>query len=198
MKQETLFGAREVLTSDKRFRIRFPLPPAHSKVLVPSGTHWRVVQRNIERILNSGHAAQCPITGHKIQIYRRGLHAGQVRTLRRIRDTSKDLGVTWLHVRHFTARRDGDLAKMEYWKLIEHDPARDRCGYWKITALGLCWLNRDLKIPRQVAVLNGECLGPVDSADLIGPDEVAEHFDKDALDVGLDGMPLVAGERVHA
>ncbi len=185
--------ARSVTTKDGRYTVRFPLPPTRSGVAKPRGVHLRVILRDINRLLNLGHTVEDPTTGGLIKIYRRGLHQSQVSTLKRLRDRSDKYNMTYVHVELFTARRDGDLAKMAMWDLIEPLKVESRLeaetgrGKWRITPRGRAWLNGTIRIPRQVALLFGERLGYVNDADLIGPEDAAAYFKQETLEAGNDG-----------
>ena len=188
---------RVATTRDRRFRILFPLPPAKSAVKRPSGTHARVILRDMNRWLNLGHAVECPLTGHLVRIYRRGLHVSQVATLKRLRQGMIDTGAHWVHLRQFSGRRDGDLAKLAHWGLVETKPSENQGhvdrGFWRITDKGRLWLFGDVRVPRQIALLNGEFLGFVDERDLIGPKDVDDEFDVERLKAGRDGVRAPAG-----
>lgn len=187
---------RVAVTRDKRFRICFPLPPAKAAIKQPAGTHWQVILREMNRWLNLGHAVACPLTGHLVRVYRRGLHVSQVATLKRLRQAMNDTGAAFVHLRQFSGRRDGDLAKLAFWGLVESKAsdsgARDR-GFWRVTDKGRLWLFGDVRIPRQIALLNGEFLGYVDERDTIGPKDVDDEFDVARLKAGTDGVPVPAG-----
>lgn len=184
--QATLAACRTVTTKDRRFRIRFPLPPASTKRVLPSGTHAHVILRSINAILNRGQVAIDPLTGGLIAIYRRTMRQKQVSLLKKLRTRQRELDADWLHLSHFTGYSDGDLAKLVLWGLVESRPQAD-CpsdkprGWWRATGLAFAWLTGRERLPRQVAVLLGERLGFVDDSDLIGPEDVDERFDRDAL-----------------
>ncbi len=189
--QQTIAGvAREVTTKDGRFTIRFPLAKNHTTpVTLHCGPTSRLsaLRTRMNALLNDGHPVICPLSGERIQVYRRHLTRSQVRTLERLRDKSDKLGKTYLHLEFFSARRDGDLAKLAAWGLAE--PMKPATaledekwrGHWKITARGRQWLAGTVTIPRQMALLLGECLGPVNEADQITAAQVPEVFDRDAL-----------------
>jgi hypothetical protein len=196
--QQTIGIARTATTPDGRFTIHFPLPPHHSKPKVITATgHSRLsaMQHRINDLLNQGWPVICPLSGKLIQVYRRGLHKSQVRTLDRLRSASDQLRITYVHVRFFSARRDGDLAKLELWGLaermrqestLEGEKAR---GMWKITQRGRDFLAGAVRIPRQVAVLEGFSLGYVDETQTMGVRDVQQEFDQEALAEGADGLP---------
>lgn len=107
-------------------------------------------------------------------------------------------GEQWIHLRDFSGRRDGDFSKMAHWGLIAERPAELRLegelprGYWAITDRGRAWLKHQVRIPRQVCLLEGELLGFVDEQDLISVDEVDDEFDRQRLFDGADGTQHAA------
>lgn len=194
--QQTISGTHRVTTSDQRFTIRWPLTkpnPRPVTVRATGASRLSALQHRINDLLNRGFGVICPLSGKLIRIYWRGLHHSQVSTLRRLMEKSDKLGVTYLHVEFFSARRDGDLAKLELWGLAEHLKAESRLeaeaakGKWRITPRGRQFLAGTIRIPRQVAVLLGARLGYVDESDTMSVDEVQQTFDKDALAEGADG-----------
>lgn len=186
---------RSVLTRDN-YRIAWPLPKhKNNPVRLSAGPNSRLsaLHARVERALNNGQPVICPLSGKLIRIYYRGLHRSQVRTLERLRDACDKLKVSFVHVQFFTARRDGDLAKLELWGLAvrlrgaEKYEAESVRGKWAITPRGRLWLLGRIKVPRQVAVLLDERLGYVDENDLIGVDDVTADFSEQQLASGNDG-----------
>ena len=176
-----------------RWRIRLPLAPPSTRVVFPRATTIAGVKLEIEEALNAGNSAVCPITGKIVEIYRRGLHQGQVSTLRRLARASTELGKSFLHLKYFTSRRDGDFSKLVAWGLIEAlKPATkleaEKCrGFWKITDLGRRWLAGRCAIPRQMAIVNNTVIGPVDAKKLVKAKDVPKQFKRELLDEGRDG-----------
>lgn len=196
--QQRLRGAHSVTTADGRFTLHWPLTrpkPGAVPVRATGSSRLSALQHRINDLLNQGHAVVCPLSGKLIKVYWRGLHHSQIATLRRLRDKSDKLGMTYLHVEFFSARRDGDLAKLALWELAQPLEPATRLeqeivkGKWRITPRGRQFLDGSLRIPRQVAVLLGERLGYVDEADAIGVEDVQAEFDPAALSNGTDGAP---------
>lgn len=196
--QQTIAAVHSVTTSDKRYTIHWPLPPAKPlpvELHVTPATRYSAILRRINELLNRGHSVICPVTGKLIRIYRRGLHASQISTLRRLRDKSDKLGVTFLHVEFFSVRRDGDLAKLELWGLAQRMrpenklEAEEARGKWRILPHGRAFLAGSVRIPRQVAMLEGERLGYVDESDTITVHDIPSTFSPESLAAGTDGMP---------
>lgn len=149
--------------------------------------------REVGRLLSAGHWTRCPLTGKAIRIYRHGLHRSQVTTLRRLRDRSDKLRQTYIPLDVFSGYRDGNLAKMVHWGLVQPlDKAaafegEHVNGMWRITPRGRDWLAGKIRVPRQVAIVLGQRIGYVDGKDLITVDQVQEAFARDALLAGKDG-----------
>jgi hypothetical protein len=184
----TLNQERIVLTR-AGYAIRMPLPPPGGLVRLVASAASRIgaQRRRIEALLNRGCDVIEPLTGRLLKIYRRTLHKSQVSTLSRLRGACDDLKLRFVHLRHFTARRDGDLAKLEAWGLIERMPPngermKDKArGWWGITPQGRCWLDGLTTIPRQWAFFDGQALGPVDAADRISMHQVEAEFETDEI-----------------
>lgn len=176
------------------WRIRLPLAAPTNRIVRPRARTVAGARIQIERALNAGDTAVCPITGKLIEIYRRGLHQGQVFMLRRLARASRKLGKTYLHLEFFTGRRDGDFAKLAAWGLAERlRPATrlegEQCrGWWKITDLGRRWLAGRVRIPRQMAIVGNVVIGPVDRRDTIAPRDCPSRFDREQLAAGRDGF----------
>lgn len=151
------------------------------------------LKREIGRALSAGHWTRCPLTLKIIRIYRHGLHRSQVSTLRRLRDRSDRLRQTYLPLDFFSGYRDGNLAKMAHWGLVQPLDKSNKLegenvnGMWRITPCGRAWLAGKIRVPRQVAILLGQCVGYVDAKDLITADEVQDAFSREALLSGNDG-----------
>lgn len=155
------------------------------------------LKREIGKALSAGYEVRCPLTGKRIKIYRRGLHRSQIWTLRRLRDRSDKLGLTYLPIEVFSPRRDGDLAKLVMWGLAERLKAASRYeaekvrGKWRITKIGRQFLEGRRAIARQVAVLLGEKLCDVPGP-LITVGQIDSDFIREQLEVGKDGAGEVA------
>lgn len=154
------------------------------------------IKREIGRALSDGYWTRCPLTGKAIRIYRHGLHASQVGTLRRLRSRSDRLKQTYIPLEVFSGYRDGNLAKMVHWGLVK--PLDKSAafegekvdGMWRITQRGRDWLDGKIRVPRQVAVLLGQRIGYVNARDLISVEQAQEAFARDALLDGKDGVEV--------
>lgn len=153
------------------------------------------LKREISRALSAGHEVIDPITGKRIKIYRRGLHRSQIWTLRRLRDRSDKLRQTFIPLEVFSGRRDGDLAKLEYWRLAKrlrtsgrYDRENTR-GMWSITKEGRQFLEGRRGVLPQVAVLLGERVCLLGDK-TITVDQVTADFDEKRLEAGDDGKDV--------
>ncbi len=164
-------------------RIRFPLPPARGVCLRLDATRTRTLATLLHRTesaLNDGAGVLDPLTGKPIRIYRRTLNRGQMASLRRLAAYfDRHPGEGWAHVADFNGRRDGDLAKLALWDLVQtrpklECPAERPRGWWTITVRGLNFLDGHVTVPRYQAVFCGRHLGAVDEGDRIGIAEVGD------------------------
>jgi hypothetical protein len=178
---------RAVVTRDGAFTLLLPFAARHSQVRTPRGTHIRAIRRDMQRLLNDGYRVRCPVTNEVLSVYVRHLSRNHVETLGRLAMASLTKGRAWLKIREFSARRDGDLAKLRYWGLAE-TLAPAQClegeqprGMWRITPAGMAWLRRETKVPRSIVIFRNEFLGFYDGADLVAADEVNTDFDLAAL-----------------
>jgi hypothetical protein len=182
---------RTVTTKDKLFTFRWPLPSSlHSEIRRPSGTHWHVIVRSMNAILQDGYRAYCPVSGSIVQLYRRPLTETHVKILTRLYALSLTSKATYVHFRKFSGgHSDGDLAKMRFWGLVDQKPRpagddvddREWRGHWRITNLGRRWLNGADRIPRHICLFRGEFLGFWDEAEVHGPQDVLPEFSVDSL-----------------
>lgn len=165
--------------------IRLPLPERHGFRQLRR-VQVRALKREISGALNAGYAVRDPLTSKPIQIYRHAIFRAQVTALSRLQEITDEMGVTYVHVKRFTSRKDGAFAKLILWDLVEPlKPAsrydREACdGKWKITTRGRQFLAGTLRVPRQVAVLLGVRIGYVDERDTIIVGDVPDAFDKKA------------------
>ena len=58
--------------------------------------------------------------------------------------------------------RGGDVAKLEYWGLLEEErgvrPDGGRAGYWRVTLRGEDWLHGKVEVPKYARVYDGRML----------------------------------------
>ena len=100
---------------------------------------------------------ECPCCGRFVKAYKRKLNSGMARALIIIYKLTKDK--KYIHVQHIFSSLYNlrattmDYAYAEKWKLIESDP--DQNGYWRITQLGVQFVNGILTMPEYCLVYNG-------------------------------------------
>jgi hypothetical protein len=114
----------------------------------------------------------CPACEQFAKVYRRQIYAGMVQALIlmwREGDFSRRL---YVHVPSIDPARGGDVAKLEFWGLIEEERATrvdgGRAGYWRVTRRGEDWINRKVAVPKYARIYDGRLLsltGPLVTVD---------------------------------
>jgi hypothetical protein len=114
----------------------------------------------------------CPACEQFAKVYKRQIYAGMVRALVlmwREGDFSRRL---YVHVPSIDPARGGDVAKLEFWGLIEEERAKredgGRAGFWRVTRRGEDWLNRKTAVPKYARIYDGRLLsltGPLVTVD---------------------------------
>lgn len=115
---------------------------------------------------------RCPACEQFSKVYRRRIYAGMVKALVlmwREGDFSRRL---YVHVPSIDPARGGDVAKLEFWGLIEEERAvrtdGGRAGYWRVTARGQDWIERKTAVPKYARIYDGRLLsltGPLVTID---------------------------------
>lgn len=106
--------------------------------------------------------AKCPCCTQFTKVYRRKVNAAMARALI-LMWKEGDLGRRlYVHVPSIDPTRGGDVAKMEYWGLIEEERAiridGGRAGYWRVTRRGEDWIEGKVTIPKYARVYDGKLL----------------------------------------
>lgn len=114
----------------------------------------------------------CPACEQYAKVYRRQIYAGMVRALIlmwREGDFSRRL---YVHVPSIDPARGGDVAKLEFWGLIEEERGTridgGRAGYWRVTRRGEDWIARRTAVPKYARIYDGRLLsltGPLVTVD---------------------------------
>jgi hypothetical protein len=130
----------------------------------------------------------CPACEQYAKVYRRQIYAGMVRSLilmYREGDFGRRL---YVHVPSLDPARGGDVAKLQFWGLIEEEKVArvdgGRSGYWRVTARGESWIERKTAVPKYARIYDGRMLsltGPLVTID----DALGEHFRLDDLMEGI-------------
>jgi hypothetical protein len=104
----------------------------------------------------------CPACEQFAKVYRRQIYAGMVRALvlmYREGDFGRRL---YVHVPSIDPARGGDVAKLEFWGLIEEERAKredgGRAGYWRVTRRGEDGLQRKTTVPKYARIYDGRLL----------------------------------------
>jgi hypothetical protein len=144
--------------------VRFLADPA-TTTLAEAST-W--VKERIRR------GAVCPCCDQLAKIYKRKLNSSMAYALLLIRLAFRTQ-TDWLHVPEYLTKvvrtkakattRGGDWAKLVHWKLIvpKDDEIRGdgskRAGFYKITDLGIAFVDGRAKVPKHVFLYAQKCLG---------------------------------------
>jgi hypothetical protein len=106
---------------------------------------------------------ECPCCGQFCKLYKRALNSSMARFLIwivRTVDTE-----TWVDWRDAPASvvHGGDYGKLKHWDLIEnmvnHNPTQRTSGMWKPTPKGVSFVQRRIRIPKQVFIYDNTVIG---------------------------------------
>ncbi len=141
--------------------------PAPAPFRPATSTHWTDARQYV--VNNRDVGVSCPCCDQFAKVYRRGLSGPMVYALIVIeRWTRSNTG--WLHVPEYlskvctgTTTRGGDWAKMVHWGLLQEKPVvrmdgAKHAGYYKITQLGLDFVNGRVQVPAHVFLYNKQKL----------------------------------------
>jgi hypothetical protein len=130
----------------------------------------------------------CPACEQFAKVYRRRIYAGMVRALvlmYREGDFGRRL---YVHVPSIDPARGGDVAKLEFWGLIEEERVvrvdGGRAGYWRVTVRGEDWLARKTVVARYARIYDGRLLSLTGVATTVD-DALGSGFRLDDL---MDGV----------
>lgn len=141
--------------------------------------------RDVLRPLALGKGAECPCCTQNVKVYRRKLTSVAARAVIALwREHGTDFGHLPRVVRKHmpdVAHQGGYLTLPAHWGLIEDESGLrredgGRTGYWRVTALGVDWVEGRTAVPAYANVFNGKRLGalygpPADVYDALG-----KHF----------------------
>lgn len=129
--------------------------------------------------------ADCPACGQRAQLYRRKLDSGMARVLIQMYTRQSKNPDRWVHVPSL-GTSGGDPIKTRHWDLIEkRDDVRDdgspRAGWWRLTDLGVQFVQGRTRIPKYAYLYNGICVR-LDADETISvQDALADRFNYDEL-----------------
>jgi len=107
--------------------------------------------------VNAGKQVVCPCCDGLAQRYKRSI--GSTMAVLLIRTYHATNGGGWIHIQSRTDARGGDYAKLRYWGLVE--PRGDQqddgnsSGFWRITDLGIAFVERRVKVFRYIYLYQG-------------------------------------------
>lgn len=102
----------------------------------------------------------CPVCGQRAQLYKRTITSTMARALIVMWN---EAGLDWVHLPTLVGALRADEAKLVHWGLIEEQPdERDdggRAGIWRITDLGVRFVQGEAKVPKYACIYNKRCFG---------------------------------------
>ncbi len=100
----------------------------------------------------------CPCCGQMVKLYKRKMYATMIRDLIALYHLRHDM---FHHVTDFCSKKagGGDFAKLRYWGLVEEStipgkPHKRKAGFWKITEIGIAFVEGRAFRPQYVLVYN--------------------------------------------
>ena len=127
----------------------------------------------LRELIEDGH--QCPCCTQFAKVYRRKIHTSMASALIRIYRARQYEWVTVADI--LTHRQIADVAKLEYWGLIERqigerDDGSKRVGIWRMTGIGREFVQLRTSVHKYARIYDGRCLGmtgePVTIRDCLG------------------------------
>jgi hypothetical protein len=127
--------------------------------------------------LRSG--AICPCCHQFVKMYKRKLNSGMALTLLRIHYHHKTEWVqvkSFLRIHQYTNSHDWTL--LRFWGLMEEydqdpeDESKKSNGIWKVTPMGIDFIERRIRVKSHILTYNGRCYGmegkEIDILDALG------------------------------
>lgn len=113
-----------------------------------------------------GKPVVCPCCDHAHRNYRRKLNSGMAAVLIRIYRLGGGAEAAWVNVvRIFpnTTHRGGEWSLLRHWGLVmpreRRSGVKNSVGDWRLTPLGVAFVEGSLEVPRYVEVRNGKLIG---------------------------------------
>lgn len=135
--------------------------------------------------------AVCPCCDQLVKHYPRSIHSSMALTLILVTRRTRD----FVHVARLLASAGfkpelvaataggGDFSKLRFWNMVEAQTGlrvdgSNRNGFWRVTPLGVDFVNDRIKVPRRVVLFDNRFLRFEDLNDLIGiRDCLGDRFD---------------------
>lgn len=123
---------------------------------------------------------KCPCCDQNVKVYERSITGSMAKALILLAKATPQSGPDWVHVPTLL-RRNGigekHVAMLRYWGLIvqkpgERDDGSKATGWWMITDLGVQFIRGTATVPKKIRVYNGQFLGPVPGAGVVGINDV--------------------------
>lgn len=102
----------------------------------------------------------CPVCGQRAQLYQRTITSTMARALILM---WREAGIDWVHLPSVVGALRADEAKLVHWGLIEEEKTLradgGRAGVWRLTDLGVQFVQGDATVPKYAFIFNKRCLG---------------------------------------
>lgn len=128
------------------------------------------LQEAKQRLRSNFHkGTDCPCCGQFVKLYKRKLTSSMAYGLLLLKDKTE-----WTHVENYFKTLDipssirGDISKLVYWKMLERQEGKredgsNRIGYYRITQLGINFVNNMQDVPSHVLIYNNKFQGYSDT-----------------------------------
>lgn len=121
----------------------------------------REARELLRPLAREGH--KCPLCTQFVKIYRRQINATMARNLIIAFQRHEYQPFHLAELDGRGDKREADFAKLRFWGLIhEEDERREdggRAGYWRISALGSCWIYDETTVSRYALIFDNRLLG---------------------------------------
>ena len=148
--------------------------------ILPPDTSLAEAQAWLRERLEEG--APCPLCTQRAQKYRRKITGTSAAALIKMWRAG---GTDFVHVPTVLGRKQADEAKMVYWGLIEEEtilrPDGGRAGWWRVTDLGVDWIEGRVKMAAYAVVYDSRCLGLEPGEMVTIQEALGKRFDFAAL-----------------
>jgi hypothetical protein len=103
----------------------------------------------------------CPCCNQMVKVYRRKLGGSMCRSLIAFYRAGWRGDRRWTHfsstlTNDGIAYRGADYGKLAYWGLLLAHP--DQIGFWRVTGLGVRFIEQDALVPSHAVIYDGECI----------------------------------------
>jgi len=114
----------------------------------------------------------CPVCNGMVKLYKRKINKSNAICLKEMYEISEKFGYRFYHITEMMALspdmavklNGGEFARMRHWGFIEELPKngfddKKASGYWKMTERGKSFCRNELKVHKNILLLNNQVLG---------------------------------------